>query len=66
MSLVVYPTRSQDRQRNANGRLASPDRLPGGTAKTSAEKIFVGVLAGAVLFYMLGKAMGLGRDPAED
>ena len=66
MSLVVYPRRPRDRRRNASGRLASPDRLPAFTAKTSAEKIVVGVLAGAVLFYVLGKAMGLGRDPTED
>ena len=66
MSLVVYPRRPQDHRRIASGRIASPDRPPACTAETSAEKIVVGVLADAVLFYMLGKAMGLGRNPTED
>lgn len=47
------------------GPRSSPDQHPTHSGKTNPDRILVGLLAGVALFYLLGKAIGLGRDPTE-
>ena len=66
MSLFVYPRRPQERWPEPMAPRSTSDQGPARSAQTNPDRILVGLLAGVVLFYLLGKAIGLGRDPTED
>lgn len=65
MGLVVYSRRRQEGRPELIAPHSPPARYPAIPPKTNPDRILVGILSGAVLFYVLGKAMGLGRDPTE-
>ena len=66
MGLVIYPRQPREPRPAPIDPTAGSDPSPRSRANNSPERILVGLIAGAALFYLLGKAMGLGRDPNED
>lgn len=65
MSLVVYPQRPQERRPDFIDPRFPSAYHPARPPKSGPDRIVIGVLAGAVFFYLLGKAIGLGRNPIE-
>ena len=66
MGLVVYPPRPREPGPAPFGSSNPSQEVPASAAQDSRDRLVVGLLAGAVLFYLLGKAVGLGRDNIED
>lgn len=65
MGLVVYPPHPLERRPDPDALRTPLARYPVLPPKTNPDRILVGILAGTVLFYLLGKAIGLSRDPVE-
>jgi len=65
MGLVVYPRRPQEGRPELIAPHSPSARYPAFPPKGNPDRILVGMLAGVALFYLLGKAMGLGRNPTE-
>lgn len=66
MGIILYP-----RQQPTPGPTPSGLSAPGFpsqpvNAEDGGDRLVVGLLAGAVLFYLFGKAIGLGRNSTED